>query len=109
MTTIDTYLTFDGNCEQAFNFYKAAFGGEFSFLGRFKDIPKEDASKVDVEQMEKIMHISLPIGNTTLMGCDSGGEWGTNIKKGNNFSVSNTKGRETFASHKRSHIIPSHT
>lgn len=39
MATINPYLTFDGNCEQAFDFYKSVFGGEFTYIGRFKDMP----------------------------------------------------------------------
>jgi PhnB protein len=39
MTTANVYITFNGNCEEAFNFYKSVIGGEFPFLGRFKDMP----------------------------------------------------------------------
>lgn len=89
MTTINTYLSFKGNCEEAFNFYKAAFGGEFAHVGRFKDMPQDDPTcKVDKSELNNIMHISFPIGNTVLMGSDSGGEWASQIKVGNNFSVS---------------------
>ena len=41
MAVINPYLTFDGNCEEAFNFYKEIFGGDFAFIGRFKDMPSE--------------------------------------------------------------------
>jgi len=89
MTTVNTYLTFKGNCEVAFNFYKEAFGGEFSFLGRFDNIPKDDPNNnIDESEKDKIMHISLPIGNTILMGSDVGGEWAKEVTVGNNFSVS---------------------
>jgi PhnB protein len=72
MTTVNPYLTFNGNCEEAFNFYKAAFGGEFQFVGRYKDVPAVDRPKFAVEDDEKIMHISLPISKETiLMGCDN--------------------------------------
>ncbi len=36
MTTINTYLTFNGNCEEAFSFYKSVFGGEFAHIGKFR-------------------------------------------------------------------------
>ena len=86
MTTVNVYLTFNGNCEEAFNFYKSVFGGDFSYVGRFKDMPSEDAKGLDGNQ---IMHISLPISTETcIMGSDTGGEWASSFKQGNNFSIS---------------------
>lgn len=92
MTTVNVYLTFNGNCEAAFNFYKSVFGGEFAYLGRFKDMPTMDGMPpVSDGDCEKIMHVSLPISKETiLMGSDSGGEWGPKLQVGNNFSVSIT-------------------
>ena len=89
MATVNVYLSFNGNCEEAFNFYKSAFGGEFPYVGRFKDMPADDGEPVDEEYGEKIMHISLPISNeTVLMGSDVGGEWSPQFVQGNNFSLS---------------------
>jgi PhnB protein len=90
MTTVNVYLNFEGNCEEAFNFYKSIFGGEFSYLGRFKDMPpQEGIPPMTAEEGEKIMHVSLPISKeTTLMASDAGGEWCAEVTKGNNFSVS---------------------
>ena len=88
MTTINTYLTFNGNCEKAFNFYKSVFGGEFAHIGKFKDMPENPKFPVAESDKEKVMHISFPIGSTMLMGSDTGGEWSANFKQGNNFSVS---------------------
>lgn len=89
MTTVNIYLTFNGNCEEAFNFYKSIFGGEFPYVGKFKDMPAEGGKPVPKEDAEKIMHISLPISKETmLMGSDTGGEWASNYSKGNNFSIS---------------------
>jgi len=90
MTTVNTYITYDGNCKEAFTFYKNVFGGEFSYIGRYKDMPSpEEMPQITVEDDEKIMHISLPISKETiLMGCDAAGEWSTHLIKGNNFSVS---------------------
>ena len=95
MTTVNTYLTFNGNCEEAFNFYKSAFGGEFTYVGRYKDMPAGE-HPVSPDDGEKIMHISLPISKETfLMGSDTGGEWATNFSQGNNFSISiNTDSKE---------------
>ena len=90
MTTVNIYLTFQGNCEEAFNFYRTIFGGEFSYVGRFKDMPPNEGSKpVPEAHGENIMHISLPISKETiLMGSDVGGEWSQNYKMGNNFTIS---------------------
>ncbi len=89
MATVNVYLSFNGNCEEAFNFYKSAFGGEFPYVGRFKDMPADGGEPVDEEYGEKIMHISLPISNeTVLMGSDVGGEWSPQFVQGNNFSLS---------------------
>ena len=91
MATVNIYLTFKGNCEEAFNFYKSIFGGEFRYIGRFKDMPKEEYKKVvDTEEGNKIMHVSLPISKETmLMGSDTGsGEWASSFLQGNNFTIS---------------------
>ena len=90
MTTVNIYLTFDGNCEEAFNFYKKIFGGDFTYVGRFKDMPPHEGSQPVPEAYgEKIMHMSLPISKETiLMGSDVGGEWSNNYKMGNNFTIS---------------------
>ena len=42
MTTVNVYLNFDGNCEEAFLFYKSVFGGEFPYIGRFGDMPPQE-------------------------------------------------------------------
>lgn len=97
MAIVNVYLTFNGNCEEAFNFYKSVFGGEFPYIGRFGDMPpSEDGKQVSEEEKNKIMHVSLPIsGETMLMGSDVGGEWSSNFKEGNNFSLSlNANSRE---------------
>lgn len=96
MTTVNTYLTFPGQCEEAFNFYKAAFGGEFTYIGRFGEMPPgEDGNGCPPAEADKIMHVSLPIGNTVLMGSDSSEAFGHTTVMGNNFSVSiNTDSKE---------------
>ncbi len=90
MTTVNVYLTFNGNCEEAFNFYKSVFGGEFPYVGRFKEMPpQEGMPALPPEMEEQIMHISLPISQeTSIMGSDTGGEWAPYFKQGNNFSIS---------------------
>jgi len=88
-TSINPYLTFKGNCEEAFNFYKSVFGGKFTYVGRFKEMPAEDGKPLPEELGEKLMHISLPISKeTTLMGSDTAEGFGPPIIVGNNFSIS---------------------
>ena len=58
MTTVNVYLTFHGNCEEAFKFYRSVFGGEFPYIGRYKDMPPQDGQKMDSKDAEKIMHVS---------------------------------------------------
>ena len=95
MATINTYLNFNGNCEDAFNFYKSVFGGEFSYIGKFGEMPQGEGYTVPEVDKNKIMHIGLPIGSTILMGSDIGGDWPTTFLQGNNFSVSiNTEHKE---------------
>jgi PhnB protein len=93
MSTVNAYLTFEGHCEKAFNFYRSVFGGEFSYVGRFKEMPSDQP--LAAEDQEKIMHMSLPIGSTVLMGSDTAGEWGGGTIVGNNISLSiNTESKE---------------
>lgn len=97
MTTVNIYLTFNGNCLKAFEFYQSVFGGEFPYVGRYRDMPADAGQPVSPEEGDKIMHISLPISTeTALMGCDTGGEWAANFAQGNNFSISiNTDSKES--------------
>ncbi len=95
--SINPYLTFNGNCEDAFNFYRSVFGGEFPYVGRFKDMPPMEGQPPMTEQVgNMIMHVSLPIGDgTILMGSDSSSEWGHATNVGNNFNISvNAKSRD---------------
>jgi len=88
-TMINPYLTLNGNCEEAFNFYKSVFGGKFSYIGRFKDFPSQDGGTVSGPEGEKIMHVSLPISKETiLMGSDTSEGHGPPFVAGNNFSIS---------------------
>ena len=70
-TQINPYLCFNGNCEEAFTYYKSIFGGEFASVNRFKDTPAEAGPPVDEKFGNLIMNMSLPIsGNNILMGSD---------------------------------------
>lgn len=66
---ISPHINFNGNAEEAFEFYRSVFGGQFSKVVRFKDLSKLGVP-VSAEEMEKIMFISLPIGNTELFAND---------------------------------------
>ena len=59
-------------------------------MGRFNEMPpQEGAPAMPAEEGNRIMHVSLPIGNGTfIMGSDTGGEWSSSFKQGNNFSIS---------------------
>ena len=96
MVVINPYLNFNGNCEEAFNHYKAIFGGEFGYVGRYNEMPADSDHQIPQDQQNRIMHISLPLTkDNMLMGSDSGGEWANDIKVGNNISVSiNTDSKE---------------
>lgn len=96
MAQVNAYLNFKGNCEEAFNFYRSVFGGEFPFVGRYKDMPPTEGSHASETDGEKIMHISLPISKETiLMGSDIGGEWASHTVIGNNIQLSvNTDSEE---------------
>ncbi len=95
MATTNTYLNFNGNCEEAFNFYKSVFGGEFTYIGRFGEMPPSDEFTVSERDKNKVMHVSLPTGSSVLMGSDNGEQYEASFVKGNNFSVSiNADSRE---------------
>lgn len=90
MASVNVYLTFNGNCREAFDFYKSVFGGEYPYIGTFGEMPpSEEGKEISEEEKNKIMHVSLPISKETiLMGSDTGGEWASQFKAGNNFSIS---------------------
>jgi PhnB protein len=69
MVKINSYINYPGNCEEAFNFYKSVFGGEFKELHRYKDMP--NSAECSENDKTKLMHVSLPLDNETiLMGSD---------------------------------------
>jgi PhnB protein len=91
MTLVNPYLSFSDNCEEAFNFYKSSFGGEFTSLSRFKEMPAEHWTK---GEEEKIMHVALPIGEgTVLMGSDRPGAMGK-VAISDSFSIAIAAGSE---------------
>jgi PhnB protein len=86
-TVINPYLNFNGKTEEAFNFYKSVFGGEFVTLQRIKDTP--ESGNFPANEQNRVMHVSLPIGkNTILMASDILESMGHKLSMGNNFSIS---------------------
>jgi PhnB protein len=69
MATINPYINFNGNAEEAFNFYKSVFGGEFETVVRFKDLESPEFP-VPENEANKIMRITLPIGGNMLIAND---------------------------------------
>lgn len=96
MASIHPYLTFDGTCEAAFEFYKSVFGGEFPMVGRFGEMEvPEGMPALSKDLQNRILHITLPIGNDiVLMGSDTMPEIHDH-QVGNNISLSvNTDSKE---------------
>lgn len=94
MALINPHLNFNGNAEEAFNFYKSVFGGEFVKIIRFKDLSNEDFV-VSEKEANKIMHIALPIGNNILMANDVPEIMGKTNERENRSKISiSTESRE---------------
>jgi PhnB protein len=90
MATVSTYLNFPRNTEEAFNFYKSVFGGEFfGNIMRFGDIPPMAGMPPLAEQDKNlVMHIELPIlGGHVLMGTDALESMGSAVSFGNNVHI----------------------
>lgn len=83
--SLNPYLTFDGNCGEAFDFYKSVFGGEYMARSTFAEGPPEMGVKE--EEKGRIMHVSLPIGDSVLMGSDTASGHGGPFIEGTNFSI----------------------
>ncbi|MAM19978.1 MAG: VOC family protein [Bacteroidota bacterium] len=91
MAKINPYLHYNGNAEEAFQFYKSVFGGEFVSLARFKDMPPNPEYPIPAEIGDKIMHIALPIGeHDILMASDVPPSLGTVNENENRSKISIT-------------------
>ena len=84
---LNTYLHFGDNCRQAFEFYRLVFGEEFTWIVTFADGP-DDMPPVPDHEKDLIMHVSLQIGDSVLMGSDSTSAFGPPPNMGNNYSIS---------------------
>jgi PhnB protein len=96
MYAVNPYLNFQGNTEEAFNYYKKVFGGEFMTIVRFSEMGEAERLKLSADDATKIMHIALPIGKgTILMGTDALESMGQKVSFGNNqYLCINTATRE---------------
>jgi PhnB protein len=66
MKTINPWINFNGNAEEAFTFYKSVFGGEFTKIVRFKDLASAEFQVPETEA-NKIMYIALPVGKENML------------------------------------------
>jgi PhnB protein len=95
MATIHPYIIFPGTTEEAFEFYRSVFGGEFNGLMRFKDSPEKE--KVSAEHADKVIHVSYPIGDSVLMASDPPDKWNGTVQQGNSFHLSYSADNEADA------------
>jgi PhnB protein len=98
MATINPYIHFNGGAEEAFNFYKSIFGGEFAEVMRYKDVSQAEGCEgmqVAESDLEKIMHIALPLGNGDVLMANDVLESMGQLSEINNFSLAvNAESRE---------------
>lgn len=91
MASVSTYLNFNGNTEEAFNFYKSVFGTEFQGQGimRMGDVPPQEGQPpLSEKDKNMVMHVMLPIlGGHQLMGTDACESMGFNLTFGNNIHI----------------------
>ena len=90
MASVSTYLNFPRQTEEAFNFYKSVFGGEFNNgIARFSEVPpQEGAPEMPEADKNLVMHIELPIlGGHVLMGTDAPKSMGFTVNYGNNVYI----------------------
>lgn len=95
MTTINPWINFNGNAEQAFQFYKSVFGGEFTKIVRFKDIVSAEF-KVPENEENKIMYIALPISKGNVLIANDVPEFMGKVNENENRSkiLINTENKE---------------
>lgn len=87
MKSVNPYLNFPGNSEEAFNYYKTVFGGEIMMIVRFRDFG-DNGMGVAEEDLDKVAHIALPLGpDHVLMATDCVGSMGKNFIAGNNYYI----------------------
>ena len=90
MSRVNTYLNFNGQTEEAFNFYKSIFGTDFISITRMKDMPRPEGAPALLESdADKIMNIQLPItAGHILMATDALESMGHTVQVGSNVTIS---------------------
>ncbi len=98
------HLQFDGNCREAFEFYRSVFGGEFEVMVTFRSLllsgysreglefyrsvfgGESEVTDLPSEDLDRIMHVALPIGDGRVMGADIPAAFGAPRQTGGNFA-----------------------
>lgn len=95
MRTINPWINFNGNAEEAFTFYKSVFGGEFTKIIRFKDLASDEFTVADAEA-NKLMYIALPIGKHNVLIANDVPEFMGKVNENENRSkiLANAESRE---------------
>ena len=91
MSDCSVYLTFNGNCREAFDFYRSVFGGEFDYISTFDELPEQ--YERSPEDSDRIMHVSLRVKEGVMMGSDMSSAMDP-VEFGTNFSISVTTSSE---------------
>ena len=90
--SLTIYLHFNGNCREAFEFYRSIFGGEFAIFETFRNMPEVEGTAEDHgwsdEALDQVMHVTYPIGSSVLMGSDVPEQFAPPPVQGSNFSIS---------------------
>lgn len=87
MAKVNSYLNFDGTAEEAFLFYRSVLGGDFAG-GIMKMGSAPGAENLSDEMKNRVLHVSLPIGDNLLMGSDIVPEMGQKLQTGNSSYIS---------------------
>jgi len=90
MARVNTYLNFGRTTEQAFEFYRSVFGGDFlGPIQRFATVPCGPEHPITDADRNLVMHVALPIvGGHVLMGTDAPESMGFKLTQGNNVHIS---------------------
>ena len=95
MPALNPYLNFNGNAEEAFNFYKSIFGGDFAAVIRFDQMPGDQKPAPD--EANKLMHIALPVGKGNMLMASDVPQAYPRAVAGTNYSISITADSEEEA------------
>lgn len=64
MAIVNVYLTFDGQCEEAFELYRSVFGGDYAMMSRFGEMPPDPEYPIEDAHQDLVMHVTLPQSDT---------------------------------------------